>query len=75
MTHQEQALDYLEEQIPVLGASALTIAYWGALARGHSVLEVEGDTIVEVFPDGTRRVVKAVEPGTPALVGAKMVLR
>lgn len=75
MTHQEQALDYLEEQIPALSASAVTVAYWAALAAGHSVLEVEGDAIVEVFPDGTRRVVKAIEPGTAAVVGTKMVLR
>ncbi len=75
MTHQEQALDYLEEQIPALSASAVTVAYWAALAGGHSVLEVEGSAIVEVFPDGTRRVVKVIEPGTPAVVGTKMVLR
>jgi len=75
MTHQEEALDYLEEQIPALSASAVTVAYWAALASGQSVLEVEGDAIVEVFPDGTRRVVKATDPALAVEAGTKLVLR
>ncbi len=75
MTHQEQALDSLEEQIPALSAAAVTVAYWAALSAGHSVLEVEGDAIVEVFPDGTHRVVRAIEPATLAVTGTKLVLR
>ncbi len=39
----EATLDFLEQQIPALAAAAVTIAYNDALARGESVLQVEGD--------------------------------
>ena len=54
----EATLDFLEQQIPALAAAAVTLAYNDALARGESVLQVEGDELVEQFPDGTKRVVK-----------------
>ena len=54
----EKTLDFLETQIPDLAAAAVTIAYNEALAAGLSVLQVEGDEIIEQFPDGTKRVVK-----------------
>lgn len=32
-----------------------------ALIQGHSVLEVEGNSIVRVFPDGSREFVKRIK--------------
>lgn len=72
---REKALDFLEVQIPALSASAVTVAYWAALAAGHSVLEAEDGAVVEVFPDGTRRTVKRIAPGVPAVPGTQMSLR
>lgn len=62
MEDKEKVIDYLEEQIPQLAAAATKIAYWQALASGSSVLISENGEIVEVFPDGTRKFVKKVEP-------------
>lgn len=59
----EKTLDFLETQIPNLAAAAVTIAYNDALAAGLSVLQVEGDELVEQFPDGSKRVVKRLEKG------------
>ena len=56
----DKALDFLEEQIPVLAEGAFRKAYVAALAAGQSVLEVIGDELCETFPDGSRRVVKKV---------------
>ena len=57
----EAELDFLEQQIPALAAAAVTVAYYEALARGDSVLQVEGDELIEQFPDGTKRFVKKLE--------------
>jgi hypothetical protein len=62
MEDNEKVIDYLEQQIPELAAAATKIAYWQALASGSSVLISENDEIVEVFPDGTRKFVRKIEP-------------
>ena len=58
MTNSEKALDYLEQQIPSLSAAAVDVAYWRALAAGQKVLVSGEGGIYEVFPDGTRNLVK-----------------
>ncbi len=60
MALTEQALDYLEQQIPALAEMALQKAYWQTLASGDSVLIADNGQIVEVEPDGTRTVVKTI---------------
>ena len=57
----DKTLDFLESQIPDLAAAAVTIAYNQALAAGLSVLQVEGDELIEQFPDGTKRFIKKIE--------------
>jgi hypothetical protein len=58
----EEAIQHLEEHMPELFAAAVTQAYWAALADGHNVVQREGDDLVEVSPDGTRRVIKPLPP-------------
>jgi hypothetical protein len=74
MQIDEKAIDYLEQHIPELAESAMKQAYWQALASGSSVLEHENGVIYEVFPDGTRKVVKTIPPPTPVKVGEKKQL-
>ena len=71
---QDQALDFLETQIPALAKSAVTAAYWNALASGQSVLETDDGAIYEVFPDGTRRLVKKIAPPVPVAYGQKFAI-
>ncbi len=75
MTTSEKAMRYLEENIPELARSAITQAYWQALASGSSVLQTDNGVIVEVFPDGTRSFVKTIAPPTAVTMGEKRVLR
>lgn len=74
MTHSDETLDLLEEQIPALARSAGTIAYWEALSAGLSVLQVEGGHLVETFPDGTQRIIKKVEEGMKIPKGTRFSL-
>lgn len=60
MALTEKALDYLEQQIPELAEQATRQAYWQTLASGdNAVVAVDGN-IIEVNPDGTRTIVKAI---------------
>lgn len=74
MIAQEQTLRYLEEHIPELAESAVTQAYWQALAAGNSVLESDNGVIYEVFPDGSRKAIKTIEPPIRGVQGQKRIL-
>lgn len=67
----EKELDFLENHIPALAQNALNKAYVDALSKGSSVLETIGNNIVEVFPDGTKKIIKSI--GANIKVHAKTV--
>ncbi|MBF0463198.1 MAG: hypothetical protein HQL87_17670 [Magnetococcales bacterium] len=75
MSLSEEAICFLEEHIPELAEAALVQAYWQALASGSSVLESDNGVIYEVFPDGTRKFVKAITPPTTVTIGETRVMR
>lgn len=75
MPTSEKAMRFLEEHIPVLAQSAVTQAYWQALASGSSVLESDNGVIYEVFPDGTRKFVKTTTLPSAVTVGETRVMR
>lgn len=62
MELKEESLRYLEEHMPEFFAAAVTQAYWGSLAEGHSVVRRDGNDLVEIAPDGSRRVIKPLPP-------------
>ena len=74
MTMTEESMRFLEEHIPDLADAAVKQAYWQALATGSSVLVSEDGQLVEKFPDGTRKVVKQLEPQTFVMVGQHLEL-
>jgi len=69
----EKSIQFLEEHIPELAQSAVTQAYWQALASGNSVLQSEDGVIYEVFPDGERVIVKRIAPPIPVTLGETRV--
>ena len=72
MSNSEETLDYLEQQIPSLSAAAVDVAYWQALATGQAVL-VSGDrALYQVFPDGTRKLVKSLDEPLSVPVGTRV---
>ena len=62
----EQELDYLEQQIPFLAETATKQAYWQTLASGDKVIIAENGQLIEVSPNGNRRVLKEI--GKPVKV-------
>lgn len=71
MRLNEKSMRYLEEKIPKLAELAVIQAYWSALASGRSVLEARDGVLVEVFPDGTEKIVKKIAPWTPVKKGQR----
>ncbi|MEI7843671.1 MAG: hypothetical protein WCI39_11660 [Gallionellaceae bacterium] len=72
MITQEQAIRYQEEHIPELASAATKQAYWQALAAGSSVLERADDSLVEVSPDGSRKIIKPLPAQTPISLGQQL---
>ena len=66
----DQELDFLEQQIPILAETALQQAYWQTLTSGDKVMIAEKGFLVEVSPDGSRKVVKQI--GKPVKVTKRM---
>lgn len=75
MPTSEQAMQFLEEHIPERAQSAVTQAYWQALASGRSVLQSENGAIDEGFPDGTRKLIKAITLPSMVALGETRVLQ
>ena len=71
----EDELERLEGVLPRASGIAFAAARARVLASGQSLLQSEGGVIYEVFPDGRRRFVKAIEPPTAVVSGSKIVLR
>lgn len=75
MELNEKEINYLEQHIPELAEIAFKQAYWSALASGSTVLMSENGNLVEVFPDGQRKVIKSLPPSTPVVPGQKLEIR
>ncbi len=73
MTPEE--MDAEEEKLPHLMMEAVRQAAARAAETADSVVRVEDGFLVEVFRDGTRRVIKAMEPWATARVGETRVGR
>jgi hypothetical protein len=54
MELSEEAIDYLEQQIPELAELATRQAFWQTLASGHSAIIAEGAHLIRIYPDGTK---------------------
>ncbi len=72
MTLSEKEMRFQEENIPELADAAFKKAYWEALASGNTVLTSENGSLVEVYPDGTRKFIKKLPPSTPVTYGQKL---
>lgn len=65
----------LENQFPALSGQAFAEARKRVLESGQSVLQSEGAFVYRVYPDGTKSVLKEIEPPTPVQPGSIYILR
>lgn len=71
----EKTMQFLEDHIPEIAQAAVTQAYWMALSSGYKVLQVEGEKLVEVSPDGGKKIVKSLAPTISIKKGQKLIIR
>lgn len=71
----DQDVQQLESQFPPMSGSAFAEARKRVLASGQSVLQAQDGFIYECFPDGSKKVVKQIEPPTPVTSGKIFTIR
>ena len=71
----EAAMCFLEEKIPELVDGAVKQAYYAALASGNSVLIAEDGHLVEIFPNGSKKIIKPISPRSKNIIGQKLRLK
>lgn len=69
---REKEIDELERRFPEVAQVAFAEAYRRTLAAGYSVLVSDNGIIYEVFPGGTRKMIKQIEPPTLVVKGSKL---
>ena len=60
MNLSEKELNFLEENMPEMMATATKQAFWETLSSGDSVLIAEAGQIVRIYPDGRKEFVKNI---------------
>lgn len=71
MATPEETLERLEQEVPAKAAIAVKQAYATALRSGRTVLIVEGDDLLSVAPNGSKTLVKKVQPSVKIPKGTK----
>jgi hypothetical protein len=71
----DQDVQELEDIFPALSGEAFAAARERVIASGLSVLQSEGDVIVEVSPDGQKKFVKKIEPPMYLEIGSTFTIR
>jgi hypothetical protein len=71
----EEEIEELERRFPEMAAAAFAQARARALAAGLSVVETQDAMLYEVFPDGTRKAIKPIEPPTIVVKGSKLKIQ
>lgn len=75
MSDDEKKTLILEARMPALSGQAFVTARAQVLASGQSVLQTEDGVLYEVFPDGRKVRVRAVEPPLSVISGSKIAIR
>lgn len=75
MSDEERALEELELELPRKAGAAFAQAYREALAAGYSVVVADTGGLYEVFPNGERRFLKAIEMPTPMKAGQPLSIQ
>lgn len=75
MSNEENEIQTLESQFPLLSGQAFAEARQKVLNAGHSVLQVEDGGLYRVDPLGNKTLVKEIEPPQLFIVGTKLKIR
>ena len=71
----EEAIENLENQIPEMAAAATRLAYFRAVAAGHTVVTVKNNHILATHADGHVEVLAETKPGRKVKTGQRYSVR
>jgi hypothetical protein len=71
----EEEMLYLEAMIPELAAAAFKLAEAEALTISGKVVKVVNGKVIELYADGSTRVLKEIEPPMRVVPGTKRYRR
>ncbi|RYG70137.1 hypothetical protein EON80_08485 [bacterium] len=74
-TLSEEEIDFLESQIPAQAVAATQAAFWDALTRGEKVLVAEGNQLIEISPDGSKRFIENLAPNVTLPIGKEIIVK
>lgn len=71
----DEAIEKLENQIPEIAAAATRLAYFRAVAAGHTVVTVKNNHILATHADGHVEVLAETKPGRKVKTGQRFSVR
>ncbi|MDH4552563.1 MULTISPECIES: hypothetical protein [Pseudomonas] len=71
----DEAIENLENQIPEMAAAATRLAYFRAVAAGHTVVTVDNNHIIATHADGHVEVLAETKPSLKVKTGQRFTVR
>ncbi|MDZ5601953.1 hypothetical protein SJI00_04055 [Pseudomonas sp. RP23018S] len=71
----DETLENLENQIPAMAAAATRLAYFQALAAGHTVVTIEQNRFIATHADGRVEVLAEAKPSMKVTMGQRFGVR
>ena len=71
----DEAIENLENQIPEIATAATRLAYFRAVAAGHTVVTVKNNHILATHADGHLEVLAKTKPGQKVKTGQRFSVR
>lgn len=71
----DEVIEYLESQIPAIAAAATRLAYFQAVAAGHTVVTLEQNRLMARYADGRIEVMAETKPGMKVTMGKRFSVR
>lgn len=71
----DETIENLESQIPAMAAAATRLAYFQAVAAGHTVVTIEQNRLIAKHADGHIDVLAEAKPGMKVTMGQRFSVR
>lgn len=75
MLRAKKKIRKLEKSFLARSGSAFAAAYKQSLASGQSVVISDQGSLYQISPDGSRKLLKQIQPPTPVRRGLKVTIR
>lgn len=71
----DEIMENLERQIPAMAAAATRLAYFRAVAAGHTLVTVKQNRLIATYADGHSEVLAEMNPDMQVTTGQRFSVR